>query len=65
MTTNEFAAKIGILGSSIHRRTCITGSYYGIKPSKLPNGRLIWPDDADAQLFAQQSPKREPDHAAS
>lgn len=66
MTTNEFAAKIGNLGPSIHRRVCLTGSYFGIKPTKLPNGRLLWPDDAVEQLIAQHQAKpQEPDRAAA
>jgi hypothetical protein len=63
MTTNDFAYQINILGSSIHRRVCITGSYYGVVPTKLPNGRLDWPNDAREQLIANSSKKHEADHA--
>lgn len=57
MTTNELAEKIGILPTSIHRRVCMTGSYFGLRAKPCANGRLIWPDDAVEQLM-QQSPKR-------
>ncbi len=57
MTTNDFADQINILGSSIHRRVCITGSYYGVVPTKVPNGRLDWPDDARAQLITVRNEK--------
>jgi hypothetical protein len=57
VTTNEFAAKIGIQHTSIHRRVCITGSYFGIRPTRLVNGRLIWPDDAVEQLVTQRKSK--------
>ncbi len=53
MKTTEFADGIGIQSTSIHRRVCMTGSYFGVRPSKLPNGRLIWPADAIEQLMAQ------------
>jgi hypothetical protein len=57
VTTNELAEKIGIQHTSIHRRVCTTGSYYGIRPTRLVNGRLIWPDDAVEQLVAQRKAK--------
>jgi len=28
---------------TIRRGLCVNGHYMGIKPIKLPNGRLIWP----------------------
>ncbi len=64
MTTNELAKPLGINGTSIHRRVCLTGSYFGVKPTKLPNGRLLWPDDAVEQLIAQRKTStKEADHA--
>jgi hypothetical protein len=30
---------------------CRRGSYYGIRPAKLPNGRLLWPGDAVERLL--------------
>jgi hypothetical protein len=66
MTTNELAKPLGINGTSIHRRVCQTGSYFGVKPKKLPNGRLIWPDDAVEQLIAQcKTSAKEADHATA
>ena len=53
MTTNELAEKIGILATSIHRRVCMTGSYFGLRPQPLANGRLIWPDDSVEHLMQQ------------
>lgn len=48
--TEQLANAIGIKASSIRTRLCKTGSYFGLKPYKLPNGRLLWPADAVAQL---------------
>lgn len=69
MTTSELAEKIGILATSIHQRVSRTGSYFGIRPQPLLNGRLIWPDDALEQLSGTQR-RRAPaakgaDHAPS
>lgn len=50
-STDVFAQKMHSKPSSIRVRLCNTGSYYGIKPYKLPNGRLLWPADAVQQLI--------------
>lgn len=43
LTTEELAIENGILPQSIRVRLCRTGSYFGLRPEKRPNGRLIWP----------------------
>jgi hypothetical protein len=50
ISTTELAALLNIKPQSIYKRLCVTGSYWGINPSKLPNGRLLWPADAVEQL---------------
>lgn len=64
MTTNELAAHLGIVPQSLLHRYCITGSYFGIRPQKLPNRRLIWPADSIKRLMEtrQEAPKQEADH---
>ncbi|EHQ52909.1 hypothetical protein ECTPHS_09463 [Ectothiorhodospira sp. PHS-1] len=52
-STNMFADAIGLKAESIRVRLCRTGSFYGVKPGKLPNGRLIWPADSVERLLAQ------------
>jgi hypothetical protein len=42
--TESFAAANGVKGHSVRARMCRTGSYFGITPMKLANGRLLWPD---------------------
>tara|TARA_R110000851_G_C13102500_1_gene568926 strand:+ start:14489 stop:14689 length:201 start_codon:yes stop_codon:yes gene_type:complete len=57
LTTIQFSAQIGIKPESIRVRLCQTGSYFGVTPRKLPNGRLLWPADAAEQLLSpRQSP---------
>jgi len=43
VSTAQFAKILGIQSKSIVRYLCINGHYLGIKPRKLPNGRLMWP----------------------
>jgi|GEM_PF-7113186 len=44
LSTEIFAKKNGVKAQSVRARFCNTGSYFGIKPKKLANGRTIWPD---------------------
>lgn len=51
-TTESLAASLGMKPQSIRARVCRTGHYFGLRPKKLPNGRLLWPVDAIARLTA-------------
>jgi hypothetical protein len=42
-TTKELARVTGHKCPSVHRAYCVHGSFLGLKPRKLPNGRLLWP----------------------
>ncbi len=46
LSTEELASTLKVKAPSIRVRLCNTGSYHGIKPQKLPNGRLLWPASA-------------------
>ncbi len=50
MTTEELAGQLGLKPETIRKAAAKSGSYYGIVPQKLPNGRLVWPVDALARL---------------
>lgn len=52
ITTEALAQRLGIKAQSIRARVCRTGSYFSLRPSKLPNGRLLWPGDAPERLKA-------------
>lgn len=43
LTTKQFAALNGVDSPAVHARVCLRGDYFGIKPIKLANGRLLWP----------------------
>lgn len=50
LSTEDFGLAIGVKPQSIRVRLCRTGSYFGIRPGKLPNGRLAWPSNAPTRL---------------
>lgn len=50
ITTEELAALLSIRPQSIRKRYSQTGAYFSLRPTKLPNGRLMWPADALEQL---------------
>jgi len=59
-STKTFAEHAGVEQQTVRGRVCQTGSYFGIVPSKLINGRLLWPDDALVRLtLATSEPGRE------
>lgn len=50
MTTAQFAREMGITAEHLRKVVQKNGCYYGITPTKLPNGHLLWPTDAPAKL---------------
>jgi len=54
LSTVELAGGVKSTPASIRTRLCQTGSFHGVKPYKLPNGRLLWPRDSIAQLLGDQ-----------
>ncbi|WP_235510306.1 hypothetical protein [Burkholderia sp. lig30] len=51
LSTEEFAAVLAVEPQSVRKRYSETGSYHGVRPTKLPNRRVIWPVDAVKQLL--------------
>ena len=41
--TGEFSRQLHVKPATPRRSLCVAGHYLGIKPKKLPNGRLLWP----------------------
>lgn len=50
ISTETLAAQAHVKPSTIRVRLCRTGSYFGLIPKKLPNGRLSWPGDSYERL---------------
>ncbi len=42
-SAEQFAALNQVKAQSVRARLCRTGSYFGVVPVKLANGRLAWP----------------------
>ena len=42
-STEQFAGRNLVKAQTVLKRYCETGSYFGVIPQKLPNGRLAWP----------------------
>lgn len=45
-TTETLARRLGLRPQTLRAAICRNGHYYGLRPAKLPNGRLLWPDNA-------------------
>ena len=53
LTTTELASALGIKPESIRSHVYRHGAYYGIKPMKGPNRRLLWPADSIDRLLGK------------
>lgn len=51
LSTDEFAAVLAVEPQSVRKRYSETGSYHGVRPTKLPNRRLLWPVQAVKRLL--------------
>lgn len=51
LSTEEFAAALAVEPQSVRKRYSETGSYHGVRPTKLPNRRLLWPVPAVRRLL--------------
>lgn len=46
LTTEQLAEQLHIKPNTVRTKLCKDGHVFGIKPTKLPNGRLLWSADA-------------------
>lgn len=54
-STSEAAQVIRLKSDSLRHGLCVKGHFYGIKPVKLPGGRLLWPADLIDALASGES----------
>ena len=57
LSTAEFAALNHVKPPSVRQRLCETASFYGVRPLKMANRRLLWPAllvTADGPIAASQ-----------
>lgn len=52
MNTEKLASRFGMQPQSIRAALCRQGHWLGLRPQKLPNGRLLWPADAVERILA-------------
>ena len=57
LTTNQLARLAITTPGNIRVRLCTTGSFFGVKPLKLPSRRLLWPSDSLERLAAYRKPE--------
>ena len=50
-STRDLATQLAVTPEGIRVQLCRAGHYYGIRPQRLPNGRLLWPADALDRLL--------------
>lgn len=50
--TKPAAKKLGIQPQTMRAGFCRDGHYMGMRPTKLPNGRLLWPSNSIKRLLA-------------
>lgn len=50
--TGTLAQSLGITPQTLRAALCRNGHYYGIRPIKMPNRRLLWPADAIDRLLS-------------
>lgn len=51
LSTEEFAAVLAVDPQSVRKRYSQEGSYHGVRPTKLPNRRVLWPADEARRLL--------------
>lgn len=57
-TTNEAAALLCLAPNTLRVNLCQRGEYFGVRPVKGPNRRLLWPADAIDALVTGRTPER-------
>lgn len=56
-TTEALAHRLGLQPQTLRAALARKGHYYGVRPAKLPNGRLLWPANAFDRLTAGEVAK--------
>lgn len=50
ISTNRLAATLNVKPQTPRAALCRVGHYLGMRPVKLPNGRLLWDEDEAERL---------------
>lgn len=57
LTTDQLSEKLHIKANTVRTKLCKDGHVFGMKPTKLPNGRLLWSADAVNTLLNGEGSK--------
>lgn len=52
LSTEQAAAALHIKPQTLRAALCRDGHYFGLRPRKLPNGRLLWPAEGIERLLS-------------
>jgi len=52
LSTDEYAAQNLVQSQTVRKQVSATGTYFGVRPLRLPNRRLLWPDNTIEDLVA-------------
>jgi hypothetical protein len=55
LTTKQLAEKFHVKPNTIRTSLCRKGHWCGLRPVRLPNRFLAWPDDAVQRLLAKST----------
>lgn len=55
ITTEKLADLFCVKSTSIHHALCEKGHYLGLRPNKLPNGRLSWSTAPIKKLLSESA----------
>ena len=48
--TDQLASRYGVKPDTVRRNLCVKGHFLGMKPLRMNNGRLLWPDVRPEQI---------------
>lgn len=55
MSTAEAARRLLVKPATLRVSLCSKGHYFGVRPHKLPSGRLLWPADEIDRLVSGEA----------
>ena len=50
LSTDQYAAQNLVQPQTVRKQVAATGTYFGVRPIRLPNRRLLWPDNTITSL---------------
>lgn len=65
LTTREVAELGRYRRQSIAESLCRNGDFLGIKPTKLPSGRLLWDEAEVLRVFSGEAPRKKAKYRGS